>query len=109
MQRNVARNFVFLSASILLIAASLLAMHLTVRASSDQHVLFQQQTAPLLKHDQQQGAADATHHLQLSIGLQLRNADQLDTLLSDIYNPQSPQYHQYLTPDQFDKIYTPTT
>ncbi|HZS75259.1 MAG TPA: S53 family peptidase [Ktedonobacteraceae bacterium] len=108
MQRNVARNFVFLSASILLIAASLLAMHLTVRASSDQHVLFQQQTAPLLKHAQQLGAADANQQLQLSIGLQLRNADQLDTLLSDIYNPQSPQYHQYLTPDQFEQLFAPT-
>jgi kumamolisin len=41
--------------------------------------------------------------------MQLRNSSGLDSLLSDIYDPNSPQYHQYLTPDQFNRLFAPTS
>ncbi len=53
-------------------------------------------------------AASPGQQLNLSIGLQPRNADALNSLLASLYDPQSPQYHQYLTPDQFEATFAPT-
>ncbi len=39
--------------------------------------------------------------MKLAIGLPLRNTQELDNLLRDIYDPASPNYHHYLTPGQF--------
>lgn len=39
--------------------------------------------------------------LNLQIELPLRNQTQLNSLLQSIYDPQSPNYHQWLTPVQF--------
>ncbi len=47
-------------------------------------------------------------HLDLAIGLPLRNPEQLTNLLEDIYRPGSPNYHRYLTPEQFTTAYAPT-
>jgi hypothetical protein len=44
----------------------------------------------------------------LAIGLPLRNQDQLDLLLQQISDPASPNYQQYLTPDQFTEHFGPT-
>jgi subtilase family serine protease len=46
--------------------------------------------------------------LSLSIGLSLRNEDQLDTLLAQISDPSSPNYRHYLTPEQFAERFGPT-
>ena len=50
----------------------------------------------------------AAQHLTLAIGLPLRNPDALTRLLADIYDPASPNYHQYLTPAQFTEQFGPT-
>jgi len=39
--------------------------------------------------------------LSLAISLPLTNQDDLDRLLRDIYDPQSPNYHHYLSVDEF--------
>jgi kumamolisin len=44
----------------------------------------------------------------MSIGLALRNQDQLSALLQGLYDPSSPNYHQYLTPDEFAQQFGPT-
>ncbi len=49
-----------------------------------------------------------TETLDLVISLPLRNQSELDGLLADIYNPQSPNYHHYLTPRQFDARFGPS-
>ena len=46
--------------------------------------------------------------LHLAIGLPLRNRQALSSLLEAIYNPASPNYRQYLTPQQFTEQFGPT-
>ena len=45
--------------------------------------------------------------LHLAIGLPLRNREGLTNLLKQIYDPKSPHYHQYLTPEQFTERFGP--
>ena len=46
--------------------------------------------------------------LQLAIGLPLRNREALANLLQQIYDPSSPYYRHYLTPEQFTEMFGPT-
>ena len=46
--------------------------------------------------------------LQLAIGLPLRNQEALANLLQQIYDPSSPNYRHYLTPEQFTEMFGPT-
>ena len=57
---------------------------------------------------QSTGALPATNRLSLAIGLPLRNRAALDTLLQQIYDPGSPNYHKYLTREQFTQQFGPT-
>jgi uncharacterized membrane protein len=50
----------------------------------------------------------ATKRLNLAIGLPLRNQAQLETLISQISDPSSPNYHHYLTAKQFAAQFGPT-
>ena len=54
------------------------------------------------------GLLSATNHLKLAIGLPLPNERALDNLLNEIYDPASPNFHQYLTPEQFAERFGPT-
>ena len=54
------------------------------------------------------GNVDAERTLDLSIGLPLRNHDVLSNLLQQIYDPKSPNYHHYLTPQQFTQHFGPS-
>jgi subtilase family serine protease len=51
--------------------------------------------APLIGH------LPAQQRLSLAISLPLRNQDQLEMFLEDLYNPDSPNYRHYLSPSQF--------
>jgi uncharacterized repeat protein (TIGR03803 family) len=55
------------------------------------------------------GRLPAAARLDLSIGLPLRNQEVLSRLLEELYNPASPQYRHYLTPEQFAERFGPTT
>ena len=46
--------------------------------------------------------------LGIIIGLPLRNQQEADDLFQQIYDPASPNYHKYLTPDQFAQRFGPT-
>jgi kumamolisin len=46
--------------------------------------------------------------MRLVLTLPLRNQDQLDNLLADLSNPNSPSYRQYLTVDEFTARFGPT-
>jgi hypothetical protein len=50
----------------------------------------------------------ATNRLDLAISLPLRNPRQLDQLLHELYDPASPNFHQWLTPDRFTENFGPT-
>jgi uncharacterized repeat protein (TIGR01451 family) len=54
------------------------------------------------------GSLPPTKELRLAIALPLRNQESLSQLLADLYDPASPRYHQYLTPEQFTVQFGPT-
>lgn len=61
-----------------------------------------------VSHLAAKGRLAATNQLTLAIGLPLRNAGALTNLLAQIYDPASPNYHHYLTPDEFTAQFGPT-
>jgi subtilase family serine protease len=63
---------------------------------------------PVVAQSQLVQAAPAAQPLAISLGLQLRNVDTFNSLLSDINDPTSSLYQQYLTPDQFTQEFAPT-
>jgi Pro-kumamolisin, activation domain/Divergent InlB B-repeat domain len=54
------------------------------------------------------GTLSNSMRLNLTIGLPLHNQEALTNLLQQIYDPASPNYHRYLTPDQFTEMFGPT-
>jgi len=50
----------------------------------------------------------ATNHLRLSIGLPLRNRPALTNLLEELYKPGSPQFHKYLSVEEFTSRFGPS-
>src|SRR5437762_11956672 len=109
MQRNIRRNLLFVVSAVLLIGTSLIAVHVSARADLNQRVSLKGQFAPLVQQAHLLQATDANQQLNLSIGLKIRNRADLDSLLQAMYDPQSAQYHQYLTPDQFNQLFAPTS
>ena len=55
-----------------------------------------------------QGEVPGTNRLSVAIGLPLHNQEALTNLLRQIYDPASPMYRQYLTPEQFTERFGPT-
>ncbi len=49
-----------------------------------------------------------TNRLSLAIGLPLRNQPELAALRAQLHNPVSPNYHQWLTPEEFTSRFGPT-
>lgn len=56
---------------------------------------------------QAMGRLPATNRLRLAIGLPLRNTNDLERLLKDMYDPASPQFRHYLTLEQFTERFGP--
>ncbi len=54
------------------------------------------------------GRLPATRPLSLSLGLPLRNQAALDVLLGRIYDPKSPDFHKFLTSEEFTARFGPT-
>ena len=54
------------------------------------------------------GQLETEHPLHLVINLPLRNEDALDTLLQQIYDPQSPNFHHFLSSQQFTDSFSPS-
>jgi len=59
-------------------------------------------------HLQPLGRLGGAKHLQLAIGLPLRNQKELSNLLQEIYDPASPNYRHFLTPGQFTERFGPS-
>ncbi|HTL16857.1 MAG TPA: protease pro-enzyme activation domain-containing protein, partial [Patescibacteria group bacterium] len=51
---------------------------------------------------------ESTRQVKLAIGLPLRNREALLNLLQQLYDPSSPQYRHFLTPQQFAERFAPT-
>jgi subtilase family serine protease len=53
-------------------------------------------------------ALPPTQHLRVAIMLPLRNQPELNSLLERLYDPSSPDYHKFLTVEQFTEQFGPT-
>jgi len=53
------------------------------------------------------GYVSGEERLSLAISLPLRNQAELDQLLQDLYDPQSPSYHKYLSVQEFTERFGP--
>jgi uncharacterized repeat protein (TIGR01451 family) len=62
----------------------------------------------IVSQSQDKGRMAASTTLDLAIGLPLRNREALTNLLQQIYDPSSPNYHHYLSPEQFTSQFGPT-
>src|SRR5437868_5015793 len=85
MQRNLVRSTLFAFTALVLIGTSLLAIRIAVHADPNQRVALSGHIVPLVQKAQLLQATDSNQQLKLSIGLQLRNSAQLNSLLSAIY------------------------
>jgi subtilase family serine protease len=54
------------------------------------------------------GRPPATDTLQLSIGLPLRNKEDLDQFMKELYTPGSPNFRKFLKPKEFTEKYGPS-
>ena len=63
---------------------------------------------PILTRLSAFGSLPSSNHLNLAIGLPLRKAPELAAFLDRLYDPASPDYRHYLTPDQFTEQFGPT-
>jgi kumamolisin len=54
------------------------------------------------------GRLPATLSLRLSIALPLRNQAELDEVLRQLYDPQSPSYHRFLSVEEFTERFGPS-
>jgi hypothetical protein len=62
----------------------------------------------IVTHLQSLGLLPASQRLNLAIGLPLRNQAELEVFLQQLYDPANPNYHHYLTPEQFTEKFGPT-
>ena len=93
-----------LTATVLLAACWL---GFSLAAQAGQQVL-KGHVPPITKKLTPVGRLDRKTHLDLAIGLPLRNRDQLTNLLQDLYQPSSANFRHYLKPDQFTASFGPT-
>ncbi len=54
------------------------------------------------------GRLNANNHMEVVIGLPLRNRERLTNLLEDIYNPSSPNFRHFLSADEFTASFSPS-
>ena len=84
----------------------LLLLGMVVRAGERQQV--RGHVPAVLAHMTPESRLPSSTRLDLVIGLPLRNQDALTRLLKDLYDPSSPSYHHYLTPQEFTTRFGPT-
>ncbi len=78
------------------------------QTTGSQRLRGQQPEAVARFHLQPTGLLPATNRLHLAIGLPMRNQAALDSLLQQLYDPASPNFRKYLTPEQFAAQFGPT-
>jgi hypothetical protein len=63
---------------------------------------------PVVAHLKPQGQLPEDQPLRLAIGLPLRDSAGLDDFLAQVYDPASPLFHQFLTPEEFTARFGPS-
>ena len=109
MQRNSVRSLLIITIALMLVGTSMVAIHSMMAHANAGRITLNAQTVPLLRHAQFVKPMSDGEPVHLSVGLNLRSGTGIDGFLSALYDPQSPQYHHYLTPDQFTQQFAPTS
>ncbi|HUJ72336.1 MAG TPA: protease pro-enzyme activation domain-containing protein, partial [Verrucomicrobiae bacterium] len=87
---------------------SLLLLFTVVARAAERQVLHGHVPVAVTKLNlQPMGRLPYTNLMHLAIGLPLRNKGALDTLLQQVYDPASTNYHHYLTTEQFTERFGP--
>jgi subtilase family serine protease len=108
MKRTLVRKLGITCVAFIFVSISVLSSAFIAQARQNSPYVLTNQTVPLVSHAQLVGKANAQQQLKLSIGLQLRNQQELQTLLREMYTPHSPVYHHFLSPQQFVDEFGPT-
>ena len=87
-------------------AAVLVAFVTSTRAVESQ--ALRRQVPAAVSHLQPVERLAGGRRLHLAVALPLRNPADLSTLLQQLYDPASANYHQWLTPDQFTERFGPS-
>src|ERR1700724_257376 len=89
-----------------LMSAALLHLFALPVEAQGQHMLRTHLSAPA--GAAMMGRLPGAKRLSLTMTLALRNDAQLESLLQRLYDPQSPDYHRFLTVQQFTEQFGPT-
>ncbi|MGH8274662.1 MAG: protease pro-enzyme activation domain-containing protein [Gammaproteobacteria bacterium] len=85
------------------------AMPMPLQPKTNALVRMQPQTdISLLQQATQIGQHPLGASIKLTVGMKLRHVAQLKRFLQNVQNPRSPEYHRYLTPQQFTAQYGPS-
>ena len=90
------------------LAIALAALSTPAHAQNAGAQVLQSSVPAAISHLSANGRLAANTRLNLSIGLPLRNESTLDNLLQQLYDPASPNYRHYLTPQQFTEQFAPS-
>lgn len=111
------RRYASLSLIIITAASAFLATPISSRGATLPSHAFSQpdggtttlrgSVSPLTHHARIVGKPNASQQLGVTVTLALRNAPALDSFLRSLYDPSSPLYHHFLTPDQFAQQFGP--
>jgi subtilase family serine protease len=63
---------------------------------------------PSVSHSTPVGHLSGNQQLRLAIGLSLPNQEQLTTFLNQLYDPANPNFHHYVTPQEFTERFGPS-
>src|SRR5208283_4577688 len=96
--------------SAVLFAAMILSIFMPVLAHGQGQPGLTQHTRDVVSRGQAawMGRLSATQSLRLTIALPLRNESKLDEMLQQIYDPQSPAYHKFLSVGEFTDLFGPS-
>ncbi len=92
-------------AALALLAACWLVSSLPAHAAQQ---VLKRHVPPITKQLAPINRLQSGAHLDLAIGLPLRNREQLTNLLQDIYQPSSPNFRRFLTTDEFVSSFGPS-
>jgi subtilase family serine protease len=101
------KSFLFVRIFRNLFALSL-AVFSTTQAFAADKLLAQGHVPELVKHLTPIQNLSATKQLTVAVGLPLQNQSELNRFLAELYDPASPNYHRYLTPEEFTRRFGPT-
>jgi subtilase family serine protease len=109
MRRSIVQKVIIIGMALLTLGIGAFSISQRAHASLDQRTPIGSQTVPLIKQSHMLHSAGASQQLNLSIALRARDQPGMDQLLQNLYNPSSPQYHHFLTPQQIAASYGPTS